>query len=105
MAQIPELFQLKVYNETGVLFEDSVVAISAENDTGPLSILSGHTNFISTINGSITEEKLIVYLPDGSTKGFLLESGVIKVFENLVEVFLVLDLNLGLSVPEQAEQV
>lgn len=100
MAQIPELFPLKVYNETGVIFEDEVAAISAENDTGPLSILSGHTNFISTINGSITEEKLIVYMQDGSTKGFLLESGVIKVFENTVEVFLVLDLNLDLNMPQ-----
>ena len=97
MAQIPDEFQLKVYDENGVIFDQSVSAISAENEAGPLSILSGHTNFISTINGSLTDERLIAHLSDGSTKGFLLESGVIKVFENIAEVFLVLDINLGIN--------
>lgn len=97
MSNIPDEFLLKVYDQTGIIFEDTVVAVSATNDTGPLSILSGHTNFISKISGSLTEETLFAYLKDGSTRGFFVESGVIKVFENIVEVFLVLDIQINLE--------
>lgn len=90
-------FQLKIYNDKGLLFDKPVVAVSAENEVGPLSILAIHSNFITTINGSLTEEMLFAYFKDGTVKGFLLESGVIKVFENVVEVYLVLDLNLNLT--------
>ncbi len=96
MATISEEFQLTIYSQSGLIFDKPVVAVSAENEVGPLSILSGHSNFITTIKGSLTDEMLFAYFKDGSTKGFLLESGVIKVFENKVEVFLVLDLNLDL---------
>lgn len=98
MAAISEEFQLKIYNDKGLIFDDSVIAVSAENEVGPLSILSGHSNFITTINGSLVEEMLFAYFKDGTTKGFLLESGVIKVYDNIVEVYLVLDLNL--DIPE-----
>lgn len=96
MNEISEEFSLKIYDSNGLIFDKPVVAVSAENDTGPLSILSGHTNFITTINGSLSEEKLFAHFKDGSTKGFLLESGVIKVLNNRTEIFLVLDLNLNL---------
>ena len=97
---IPEEFQLKIFDENGVIYDEMVTAVSAENETGPLSILSGHTNFISTIKGSLTEEMLFAYKKDGSTRGFMLESGVIKIFENSVEIYLVLDLNLDLGLEE-----
>ncbi len=100
MQAISEEFQLSVYSEGGLIFDQPVVAISAENEVGPLSILSGHSNFIATITGSLTQEMLFAYFRDGSTKGFLLESGVIKIFENKAEVYLVLDLNLDLAVEE-----
>ncbi len=97
MGTISKEFQLSIYSQSGLIFDQPVVAISAENEVGPLSILAGHSNFITTINGSLTTEMLFAYFKDGSTKGFLLESGVIKVFENKAEVFLVLDLNLNLA--------
>lgn len=97
MTEISEEFNLKVYNQNGIIFDEPVVAISAENEVGPLSILSGHSNFITLIDGSVTDEKLFAYFKDGSKKGFLLESGVIKSYNNEVEVFLVLDLQLNIA--------
>ncbi len=97
MVAIDEQFQLKVYNQNGLIFDELVTAVSAENETGPISFLSGHTNFITTIKGSLTDEMLFAYFKDGSKKGFLLESGVVKIFNNVVEVFLVLDLNLNIE--------
>lgn len=96
MAAINEEFQLKVFDQTGLIFDELVVAVSAENEAGPLSFLAGHTNFISIIKGSLTKEMLFAYFKDGSKKGFLLESGVVKVLDNIVEVYLVLDLNLSI---------
>lgn len=97
MAAINEEFQLKVFDQNGLIFDELVVAVSAENATGPISFLAGHTNFISTINGSLTQEMLYAYFKNGSQKGFLLESGVVKVLDNIVEVYLVLDLNLNIK--------
>ena len=97
MVAIDEEFQLKVFDQNGLIFDELVVAVSAENETGPLSFLAGHTNFISTITGSLTKEMLFAYFKDGSQKGFLLESGVVKVLDNAVEAYLVLDLNLNIE--------
>ena len=92
--KIPKVFSLKVFDENGLIFDKNVASVSAENDTGPLSILPGHINFISTIRGSLEDEKLIANFEDGTTKGFLLESGVIKVYENKVNIYLVLDFDI-----------
>jgi hypothetical protein len=52
-------------------------------------VLSGHTNFISVITGSLNENKLVVHLPNQQTQEFIIQQGVLKVFENAAEVFLV----------------
>ncbi len=89
---IPETFLFTVYDETGVLFQNQVTAIEAVNEEGPLSVLSGHTNFISVIKGSLTQNLLVAHLPDGTKHGFILQQGVLKVFNNQAEVFIVFDL-------------
>lgn len=96
MSKIPDTFKLTIYDETGMLFSDMVQSIEAVNETGPFSVLSGHTNFISVITGSLNENKLVVHLADNSTQEFILQKGVFKMFENEAEVYIVFDLNVTL---------
>lgn len=91
MPQIPDTFPLRIFDESGQLFSGEVVAIEAVNETGPFSILSGHTNFISVISGSLDENKLVIHFLDGKTRDFIIQHGVIKMFENSAEIFLVFE--------------
>lgn len=97
MQQIPETFQFTVFDETGIIFKDAILALEAVNEAGPFSVLSGHTNFISVIKGSLTENLLVAHLPNGTTHGFILERGVLRVFENQAEVYIVFDLGISLD--------
>lgn len=89
MPIIPDTFPLTIYDETGQLFSGEVAAIEAVNETGPFSVLSGHTNFISVITGSLNENKLIIHTSNQQTREFIISQGVLKIFENTAEIFLV----------------
>lgn len=79
---IPDSFQLAVINHQGPLFQGLAKAISTNNTVGPLSVLPGHTNFISII----TEQLQVVDVGD-NIHSFEMDLGVIRVFANEVEIY------------------
>jgi F0F1-type ATP synthase epsilon subunit len=82
---IPNTFLLNVYSDTGTLFSGQIHALSTKNEIGPLSIISGHANFISLIM-----ENLTVFENSISQGGKVipLELGVMRVFNNATEVYI-----------------
>ena len=97
MPNIPETFHLKIFDEKVLLFAEEIKALEAVNEAGPFSVLSGHTNFVSVITGALNENKLVVHLANETTQEFIFQKGVLKIFENAAEVFLVFDLNIGVE--------
>lgn len=92
-SALPEYFDLTIFDQSGILFKQQVVALSAVNDVGPFSILPGHSNFISIINGSLSDNLLQVHLPSGRIEDFILELGVIRCFNNAVEIYRVIEID------------
>jgi len=91
MSNIPDTFNLVVYDESGELFSGPVAAIEAVNEAGPFSVLSGHTNLLSVISGSLDNNKLVIHFLDGNMREFIIQQGVLKIFENAAEIFLVFE--------------
>ncbi|KKU06271.1 MAG: ATP synthase F1, epsilon subunit [Parcubacteria group bacterium GW2011_GWA2_45_30] len=78
---IPNL-SVTVRDREGVLFQGETEAVSSFNAKGPFDVLPLHANFISLIRNSVT-----LKIPSSSPKEIMLNSGVIKVKENKVEVY------------------
>ena len=72
-----------VRDRSGAIFEGEADAISSINNKGPFDILPLHANFICIIH-----KKLILYLKDKVVKELSLGTGVLKVAENKVEIYL-----------------
>lgn len=72
-----------VRDRAGALFEGEAEAVSSHNDKGPFDILPLHTNFISIIHKGVA-----LHLKDKVVKDLSFETGVLKVAENKVEVYL-----------------
>lgn len=72
-----------VKNPDRTVFSGKAFAVSATNQKGPLDILPYHENFISII-----KDKVTIHLTQEKTENIPVEKGVLKVFENSVEVFL-----------------
>lgn len=89
-----EHFELIIYNQVGVVFNEKVKALASANSVGPFSVLPGHTNFISMITAPVT-----AYLLNGQTRTFEAGLGVLRCFHNRVEVF------AGLHVSKEAEEL
>ncbi|MFZ1721177.1 MAG: hypothetical protein WAU07_01605 [Microgenomates group bacterium] len=98
---IPDQFSLTIFDQAGILFQQNVVALSAVNDTGPFSILPGHSNFISIINGSLSDNLLQVHIAENQIQDFILELGVIRCFNNSVEIYRVIEIDEALDRIEQ----
>lgn len=76
------LLELHVINPDKILYKGFVKSISGKNKKGPFDILGYHTNFVSIIDGSITIRE-----QNGAVKVIPIGSGIVKVFENVVYVF------------------
>lgn len=74
------LLTVTVCSREGVLFEGAASSVSSVNDTGPFDILPQHENFVSIIR-----QKIIIR--DTEMHEVTLKSGVLKVRENRVEVY------------------
>lgn len=72
-----------VRDRNTLLFQGEVEAISSRNDKGPFDILPQHANFISIIKGHI-----VLHLAKKQEKRIELESGILKVRDNNVEIYL-----------------
>jgi len=77
------ILRVTVRDRAGALFEGEAEVVSSHNDKGPFDILPLHTNFISIIHKGVT-----LYLKDKIVKDLSFETGVLKVAENKVEIYL-----------------
>ena len=78
-----EILEVMVRNRTGVLFEGPADAVSAYNERGPFDVLPRHSNFISLIQRSLIIRKEM----GGDSIKIDLQSGVLKVSKNAVEIY------------------
>ena len=74
---------LRVQNRDQILYEGSITSFSADNQKGKFDILSYHENFIS-----IVREKISFVTTDGESKEMTVKSGILRVIENRIEVYL-----------------
>ena len=81
MAHTP--FFIFIRNKKGILLNTEVKSVSSYNSIGKFDILSTHIQFISVIEGSVK----VVY-PDDRMDEIPVGTGVLKVLENKVTVYL-----------------
>lgn len=74
---------LIIRDRNNLLFQGEVKAISSFNDKGPFDILPQHANFISII-----KKNIVIHVSTKEKKQIELESGILKVRDNNVEVYL-----------------
>lgn len=72
-----------VRDRSGILFEGDVEALTSFNDKGEFDVLPLHGNFISIINRSV-----ILRMGGEVSRNIPLETGVLKVYKDKVEVYL-----------------
>ena len=81
-TQYPTL-QVFVRNRESVTFKGEALAVTSYNDQGIFDILPQHSNFISMIKNNITIHKI-----DQTKEEFAIQSGVMKVANNSVTVYI-----------------
>lgn len=64
-------------------FEGKAISLSTANPYGYFDILPRHKNFITNI-----EEKIIIHISPTEKKEIPVDSGILRVFNNNVEIFL-----------------
>lgn len=74
---------LTVREKENILFEDEIMAITSFNEKGIFDILPLHENFISIIKNSV-----IIHKKGGKREVLKIESGILKVFENRINIYL-----------------
>lgn len=96
---IPTTFLLNVYSEKGTIFSGQVYALSTKNEVGPLSILSGHAHFISLLTGPV-----VIFDTPNTKQGQTvpMELGVLRAYNNTVEVYVGVELSQIESKDEEA---
>lgn len=72
-----------IINAEKTIYEGSARAVSSTNEQGPFDVLPMHTNFISII-----KDFLIIHQTTGEKKEMKIEGGVLRAFENRIQVFL-----------------
>lgn len=78
-----EKLLIVIRDRNKLLFQGEIKAVSSFNDKGPFDILPQHANFISII-----KKHLVIHLRTKEKKRIELESGILKVRDNNVEVYL-----------------
>ena len=72
-----------VRDRSGIIFEGNADSVSSVNEHGEFDVLALHANFISLIRN-----ELILRVHGAIIKRFPITSGLVKVAENRVEVYL-----------------
>ncbi|MBI2009879.1 MAG: hypothetical protein HYS86_01745 [Candidatus Chisholmbacteria bacterium] len=80
-ALIPPVF-VRVRDREKVIFEGQVTSITSVNRVGKFDVLSRHANFITLVG-----EKLILRTLEGREEEIKVETGVMRVQENKVQVY------------------
>ncbi|PIR43896.1 hypothetical protein COV24_00390 [candidate division WWE3 bacterium CG10_big_fil_rev_8_21_14_0_10_32_10] len=78
-----KIFYVKVTSPDGLVFGGNVLSITSINNYGEFDILSNHANFITII-----KDKVILVLEDKTKKEYKVDNGIIRAFENNVDVYL-----------------
>lgn len=78
-----QTLHLRIRNRDSVILEEDIAALSAINQKGSFDILPTHGNFISLIEKNIT-----IYSKDNKKTEFPLEGGLLKVYNNKIDIFL-----------------
>ena len=78
-----QLLYITVSNPNGTQFQGHAQAVTSYNHTGVFDVLAYHTNFISIINNS-----LIIHQDPQKPVTIPVETGIMKVYENTVTVFI-----------------
>lgn len=73
---------LSIINRQGILFSDSVKAVSSYNEKGLFDILPEHENFISIIY-----DKIVIHKADNQKEEIKIDSGVLRVYKNNVDIY------------------
>lgn len=81
--KISDSLFVMVRSRDKTFFNDKVKAISSFNEKGPFDILPKHANFISIIKDSV-----VLHKETGEKEEIIIEGGVIRAFENHVNVFI-----------------
>lgn len=74
---------VKIISSEGVLYEGRVRSFSSFNKKGPFDVLPLHAHFISIIHKQIEMK-----LQDATKKIIKIDSGLIQVKKNYIEVFI-----------------
>lgn len=82
MASQPTI-QVLIRNRERIIFNDSASAVSTYNNQGVFDILPEHSNFITLIN-----KEILIHNLDKTTKQYKINTGVMKVNDNKVTIFL-----------------
>lgn len=78
-----QTFLLDVRSPDSIFFSGQARAFSSVNNMGPFDVLAFHENFVSTI-----KDKVVVISESGQKKELKIGFGILKVFNNRVNVFL-----------------
>ncbi|OGH18089.1 MAG: hypothetical protein A3C22_03200 [Candidatus Levybacteria bacterium RIFCSPHIGHO2_02_FULL_37_10] len=78
-----QLITLKIQTKHGFSFNDKIKALTSYNEKGVFDVLPQHENFISVIRN-----RILIHLADGKDKEIKIGTGVLKVYENEVHIFL-----------------
>lgn len=78
-----DLLSVTIRNRDGIVFQAEAKTLSTKNKIGKFDILKNHANFISIIN-----DTLLIQTSTGEKKEFPVESGILKVKENIVDIYL-----------------
>lgn len=77
---------ITIRNPERLVYEGIVKGVSSINEKGPFDVLAEHENFISII-----KEKIVVYPVEGKKQEWNIDTGVLKVKQDRVNVFLGID--------------
>jgi len=88
------ILTVKVLTREKTLFQGVAFAVTSINEKGTFDILPGHENFISQIY-----KTLIIHEENGRDTNIPIDQGVLKVYQNIIEVYLVTSIKGVSSVP------
>ena len=73
---------LTIRSREEVLYEGPIKSVSSVNKTGKFDILGKHANFITLIH-----DTLLIVEPDGKERQILVESAILKVTSNVINIY------------------
>ena len=78
-----KLLTLRVHSRDGMIFEGKVKNLTSFNDMGEFDVLQMHAIFISLI-----KDYVIIRLPNGEEQRINLDSAILRVHGDEIEVFM-----------------